>query len=255
MTEPKSTGYGSALNKALTVLEQVTAQPQAIGLADLSERLDMPKQTLHRALVSLEEHGLVVRDTVRDRFYVGPRLTQLAIASLFSENHNLPTRAILQQLVDEIGESCNIGVLNGMEFVYLDRIQTEHSLRIHFDLGNRVPAYCTSGGKVLLAYLPDDQRGALMRSLRLKKYTGNTVTNPAQIETDLKRFRRLGYSTNDEEFTPGVVGIAAPILDGGGRAIAAVACHAPSARTSLRALRKNIPLLERTAKALGAYWS
>ena len=65
----------------------------------------------------------------------------------------MPTRVILQELVSDIQESCNIGILDGMDFVYLDRVQSEQSLRIHLDAGNRVPAYCTSGGKVLLAHL------------------------------------------------------------------------------------------------------
>ena len=88
--------YGSALNKALAVLEMITSQPQAIGLPDLAARLEMPRQTVHRILRQLETQNLIIRDPTRDRFFVGPRLSQLSIAALFSENHNLPTRAILR---------------------------------------------------------------------------------------------------------------------------------------------------------------
>lgn len=251
---PKKQEYGSALSKALTILEQITEQPQAIGLADLASRLGMPKQTLHRNLIQLEEEGLIVRDPTRDRFHVGPRLSNLAIGALFSDNHNMPTRSILQELVEEIGESCNIGILDGMRLVYLDRIQTDCSLRIHLEVGSRVPAYCTSGGKVLLAHLPDEMRRRLLRSRALERHTHNTITEPDRLEAHLANCRETGFSTNDEEFTAGIVGVAVPIVDASGRSIASVACHAPTARRSLNDLKSFVARIQASARALAHYW-
>lgn len=246
--------YGSALNKALTVLELIATQPQAIGLPDLTARLGVPRQTLHRTLAQLEGEGLIIRDPTRDRFSVGPRLSQLARAALFSENHQQPTRAILQALVDEIGESCNIGVLDGLHFVYLDRIQTDKPLRIHLEAGSHVPAYCTSGGKILLAHLDAEQRTRLLQAVKLRSYTQRTITDPDQLEVVLANAMRDGVATNDEEFTAGIVGIATPILDESGRAIAAVACHAPRARLSLTELQAHTGTLRAAADDLSRYW-
>ena len=141
---------GSALDKALAVLEAITAQAQPIGLPDLSARLDLPRQTVHRVLLQLEAAGLIVRDPSRDRFSVGPRFSMLALAALQTQNQAAPIRAILQALVDDIQETCNIGVLDGMQFVYLERVECHWSLRVHLQAGSRVPAHCTSGGKVML---------------------------------------------------------------------------------------------------------
>ena len=253
--EQKPKGYGSALDKALAVLELITEQRQAVGLPDLAVKMDMPRQSVHRILLQLEELGLIIRDVSRDRFFVGPRLSQLSVNALFSKNHSMPARVILQELVNDIQESCNIGVLDGMDFVYLDRIQSKQSLRIHLDVGYRVPAYCTSGGKVLLAHLEPKMRRNLVELKELQIHTKTTLTTLSGLEKSFKAALNSGYSVNNQEFTAGIVGVAVPITDSTGRAIAALACHAPLARISLDRLVTYVPKLQASAQNLGLYWS
>ena len=167
----------------------------------------------------------------------------------------MPARVILQELVNDIQESCNIGVLDGMDFVYLDRIQSKQSLRIHLDVGYRVPAYCTSGGKVLLAHLKPKMRRNLVELKELKIHTKTTLTTLSGLEKSFKAALNSGYSVNNQELTAGIVGVAVPITDSTGRAIAALACHAPLARTSLDRLITYIPKLQASAQNLGHYWS
>ena len=255
MGSNKTKDHGSALNKAIAVLELITAHSQAIGLPDLTMKLNLPRQTVHRILLQLEEQGLIIRDASRDRFYVGPKLSQLAVNALFSENHNLPARVILQDLVDDIQESCNIGMLDGMEFAYLDRVEADRTLRVHAEAGKHVPAYCTSGGKIILAYLPVPLRKKLIQLKNMRKFTKSTIADADVLETELLAIRERGFATNDQEFTIGVVGVAVPILDSTGRAIAALACHAPVARISLDELKAYIPKMEKSARTLGQYWS
>lgn len=255
MSSAKTNDHGSALSKAVSVLELITAQSQAIGLPDIAVKLGLPRQTVHRTLLQLEDLGLIIRDSSRDRFYVGPKLSRLAVNALFSENHNMPARAILRALVDDIQESCNIGVLDGMDFVYLDRIEANRTLRVHSEAGSHVPAYCTSGGKALLAYLPNQQRKKLLTASSRRAFTEMTLVDQARLEAELEIIRGRGYSTNNQEHTVGIVGVATPILDLEGRAIAAVACHAPIARISLDQLKSFIPKIELAAKSLSQYWN
>lgn len=255
VTKRNSEGYGSALNKALSVMELVTAHPQAVGLPELTAKTGLPRQSLHRILRQLEEQGLLVRDPANDRFSVGPRLSRLAIDALFSENHHIPARAQLRDVARRTGESCNIGVLDGLDFVYLDRVETEQALRFHLEAGSHVPAHCTSGGKILLAHLPETMCRDLVRSVKLRKFTDRTITDPGLLEDELAAIRERGYSTNDEEYVRGVVGVAVPIADTAGRVIAALACHAPLSRTSLQELQKTVPVITKTARALGRCWT
>ncbi|MGI9383746.1 MAG: IclR family transcriptional regulator [Methyloligellaceae bacterium] len=245
---------GSALEKALRVLEAVADQPQPVGLPDVTARVGLPRQTVHRVLLQLEMNGLVLRDPSRDRFAVGPQLTRLALKSLYSANQGAPLRSILQELVDDIQETCNVGVLDGLEFVYLERIECDWSLRVHLTAGSRVPAYCVSGGKVLLGHLPDELRSRMLRSARLTAHTDNTITKGADLEKALREVRKAGDARNDEEFSVGIGGLGVPILDGSGQPVAALALHAPVARLNVDGMLAHLPKLQGAAKRLAKAW-
>jgi len=246
---------GSALDKALAVLEAITAQSQPIGLPDLSVRLGLPRQTVHRVLTQLADAGLVVRDPSRDRFSVGPRLSTLALHALQTHNQSAPVRAILQALVDDIQETCNVGVLDGLQFVYLERVECLWSLRVHLQSGSRVPAHCTSGGKMMLAHLDAGVRAKLLRNVGLKRYTEHTITDTSELESELAQICARGYATNSEEHTVGVIGVAVPIADRQGRVLAALAVHGPSPRLPLSRAIGFVPRLEQAAAVMAGAWT
>ncbi|MBL8564282.1 MAG: IclR family transcriptional regulator [Hyphomicrobiaceae bacterium] len=244
----------SALEKALLVLEAIVNRPTPVGLPDLTAELGLPRQTIHRVLQQLSETGLLVRDPSRDRYAVGARLSRLSLAALLTRNQGAPVRSVLKATVAKVQETCNIGVLDGLEFVYLDRIEAEWSLRVHLTAGSRVPAYCTSGGKVLLAWLDRDLREALIRSAALQPYTAKTIATPTALSAELDRIREAGYAINDEEYTIGIVGAAVPVLDAAGRALGAVALHGPSPRLSPERARGQVPALQMAARQLAGLW-
>lgn len=244
----------SALEKALLVLEAIVDRPTPVGLPDLTAELGLPRQTIHRVLQQLSDTGLLVRDASRDRYAVGDRMSRLSLAALLTRNQGAPVRSVLKATVGKVHETCNIGVLDGLEFVYLDRIEAEWSLRVHLTAGSRVPAYCTSGGKVLLAWLDRDLREALIRSAPLQAFTTRTITSPAALSRELDRIREEGYALNDEEYTIGIVGAAVPLLDAAGRALAAVALHGPSPRLSPAGARAQVPVLQAAARHLASLW-
>src|SRR5918998_2484606 len=172
----------SVLGKALAVLEAVSDHPHGIGLPDLAAKLGLPRQTVHRVLTQLQGNGLLLRDPVRERFSVGPRLTRLSLSALSSNNRWAPVKSVMQELVDELGETCNLGVLEGLDYIYIERIECKWPLRIHLEVGNRAPAYCLSGGKVLLAHLDQKIRERLLRSRKLVARTPRTITRVADLE-------------------------------------------------------------------------
>lgn len=236
------------------VLEAVVAHPRPVGLPDLTTEIGLPRQTMHRILRQLADRGLLVCDPSRDRYAIGPRLSRLSMAALRSANHGAPVRAILTEVVGETSETCNVGVLDGLEFVYLDRVECSWSLRVHLTAGSRVPAHCTSGGKVLLAHLEPTLRRTLVGARPLARHTPSTITDPAKLEAELVRIAERGFALNNEEFTIGVVGAAVPILDADGRALAALAVHGPSPRFTMARARQIIPKLEAAALRLAEAW-
>lgn len=249
-----TTQRSSALEKALAVLEAVSDQPQAVGLPDLAVRLELPRQTVHRLLVQLERAGLVVRDPSRERFSVGPRLSRLAFGTLRSLNQAAPIRSILQDLVDEIGETCNIGVLDGLEYVYLQRIECQWPLRLHMEIGSRMDAHAVSGGKALLANLDPTLCQRLLRSRKLQAGTSHTVTRVAALEGQLARIRAQGFALNNQESMDGIVGAAVPIFDLKGNVLAAVGMQGPLPRLTLKACERHVPRMQQAAKRIAREW-
>jgi DNA-binding IclR family transcriptional regulator len=244
----------NVLGKALAVLQAVADHPGGVGLPDLAVKLRLPRQTVHRVLGQLRDSGLLLRDPVRERFSVGPRLIQLSLAALGSNNPWAPVRAVLRDLVDELGETCNIGVLEGLDYVYIDRIECEWPLRIHLEVGYRIPAHCIAAGKVLLAYLQPDLRARLLRSRKLVGRTPQTITRVADLEAELDRIRARGYGTNNQENFEGIVAAAVPIKDARGHVVAALTVHGPLPRLTFEACEAAVPRLQQAAQRIARAW-
>jgi DNA-binding IclR family transcriptional regulator len=243
----------NVLGKALAVLQAVAQHPQGVGLPDLAARLGLPRQTVHRVLGQLRDTGLLLRDPVRERFTVGPRLIQLSLSALGSNNW-APVRQVLLELVDEVGETCNIGVLEGLDYVYIDRIECQWPLRIHLEVGYRTPAHSISGGKVLLSSLEPELRSRLLRSRKLIAQTTRTITKVEDLEAELEKVRARGYGTNYEENFDGIVAVAVPIHDAHGRVVAALTMHGPIPRLTPDKCEAAIPRLRRAAQDIAAAW-
>ncbi|WP_020202177.1 MULTISPECIES: IclR family transcriptional regulator [Cupriavidus] len=238
---------GSALEKAVGILETLGEQVRGLSLAELAEFTGMPKQTVHRIVRQLEELDLLAREAGGDRFIFGARLRQLGVAALSAPRQSLATRQILTELVDEIGETCNIGVLDGEEVLYVDRVECHWPLRVQLRPGSRVPSHCTAIGKLLLAHLSGAQRRELLPRLALTAYTRNTLATVPALEAALAQIRSQGYAINQEEDSLGLNAMAVPVRDAAGKVLAGLAVHAPSARLPLDEMLARRPLLEAAA--------
>jgi len=241
---------GSALQKAILMLEVLFESDQPMGLADISTKLDLPRQTVHRVVRQLEDLDLIHRDFARDHFSVGARMVHLGFAALRSAFRWAPMHAVLKRLVDEIGETCNIGVLERDEVIYIDRVECDWPLRLQLSAGSRVPVHATAIGKLLLAHLPSRARKRLIHAAPLRQLTGSTITGPDQLEAELKKVRRQGYATDDSENVAGLIGMAVPIHDDDGRVVAGLALHAPDARMSIAQAEEHLPTLRAVAATL-----
>lgn len=238
---------GSALEKAVGLLEALGEQARALSLSELAELSGMPKQTVHRVVRQLEHLDLVAREAGADRYIFGARLRQIGVAALCAPRPSLATRQILTELVDEIGETCNIGVLDGQAVLYVDRVECHWPLRVQLRPGSRVPSHCTAIGKLLLAHLPAAQRRQLLPQLELTPYTPNTLGTIEALEAALAQVRAQGYAINQEEDSLGLNALAVPVRDSAGKVLAGLAVHAPTARLPLSEMLARRPLLEAAA--------
>ncbi len=237
--------------RSFAILEYVARAGGPVSVTDIMEHLDLPKATAYRLADWFEVRGLLTHEPGRKRLVIGPRLTTLAFDVLRASVHQAPRRAILQTLVEEVGETCNIGTLDGTEVVYLDRVEAGHwPLRLQFGIGSHVPAHCTAIGKIFLSLLPARQRRRLLSCLTLRRYTDHTITDHDAFAKELEVIRTNQFATDNQEFLAGVVCIAVPILSPRGEIRAAVAVQAPEARMTIEDARRHVPSLRLAASRL-----
>ena len=238
---------GSALAKAVTLLEAIAESPRGCLPADLTATTGLPKQTVHRVLRQLDELGLISREPATERLVFAGRLRALARGVLASSAQTFATHRILSQLVDVLRETCNIGVLDGDEVLYVDRVECHWPLRVQLHPGSRVPSHCTAIGKLLLAHLDPGSQRRVLEHLPLERFTPHTLTTQAALREALGVIRAQGYAINEEEDALGLSALAVPIRDHQGRVMAGLAVHAPTARFPLAQMLEQRDLMEKTA--------
>lgn len=240
----------STTARAFTLLECVVASTEPLALPDLVEATGFPKSTVHRLLLLLESEHLLAREPDGKRYSAGPRLATLSLAALKNPAHRAERHAVLQGLVDEVGETCNFTMLDGNEVVYLDRVEAHWPLRLMLAPGSHVPLHCTASGKLFLALMPPARRRRLLAAASLKRLTRNTITDKHRLLRELERIRFEKVGTDDEEFLLGLTAVAVPVVDSKQRILATVAVHAPTSRMSSENARTHVPALRRAAAKL-----
>ncbi len=239
----------SSTLKGLAVLDSIARAGRSITLSDLMRATGLPKASLHRTLSLFEEAGYLRRERGGRAYAIGPRLVSLGLAVLTHDVVSTERRTILRSLVAELGESCNFAVLRKAEVVYLDRVQAEWPLRLHLPVGGTIPPHCSASGKLLMALAPNAQRDELLATLALQGFTRRTITDRALLARELDRIASTGYAVEDEEYVAGIACVAVPVL-AGGKAVAAVAVHAATARMPLQQAVEYVPRLTSAAEAI-----
>jgi IclR family transcriptional regulator, acetate operon repressor len=237
--------------RAFSVLEHLVAAKGALSLAELASIIGQPKASLHRMLQSLEAGGFVAREPGQKNAYViGPRLERLGIDVMMHSGARRQRHAILERLVDDLGETCNLSMLHDTQVLYLDRCESTWALRLELKPGSHVPAHCSASGKLLLAMMPRDERTALIRAMRLERFTPNTFDDPNLLEAELDRIVQKRIAVDNEEFVLGIACVAVPVIDPRGKCIAAIAVHGPVSRMTLSRGLTFVPRLQEAAAAL-----
>jgi DNA-binding IclR family transcriptional regulator len=242
----------SSAERSLRLLSLLAQEGRALSLAELSVRLGLPKVTTHRLCAQLLDGGFLARDVDERCFAVGPALRKLAFDTL---NHGVVRglrHEVLATLVTQVGETCNFTTLDGTRVLYIDRVEAQWPLRLTLDVGSHVPLHCTASGKLFLATLPPPQRDALIGQLPLTRMTGHTLVSVKALRGECETIAAQGHSCDREEFIAGLIAVAVPVRDSGGRTRAAIALHAPTARMSLAEAEHKLPALRAAAARMAA---
>lgn len=240
--------------KPLVLLERVAAMDHPVTLADMAADSDVPRPTLHRWLNALAASGLLQRSPDGRRYEIAQRASQLAFAILANQPGAARRHDILRKVVETVGESCNLTILNGQAVTYIDRVETMWPLRIMFQRGSRVPAHCSASGKLFLALMAPAKREAILRGLTFEAFTENTLGREALL-AEVATIRKARYALDREEYLAGLVCLAVPVMQKIGRSptcVAALAMQAPVSRMPYEAMLEKLPALQAAAEALAA---
>lgn len=226
-----------SLERAVLLIEELSKSPRRLG--ELAEVLGTHKSTVLRTLQLLERYGWVRRDGEIPVFSLGLRLVGIASSILDGFDIRKVARPELDRLGAETKETVHLGVLDGSEMVYLDKVESIHPVRMYSRIGARAPLHCTGVGKVLLAYTPVEE----WPPLDLRRYTDRTIVDHDQLVQAGADIRRRGWGWDEEEHEESVRCIAAPVFGPNGKIMAAVSVSVPTSRLSTRQLRTHVDLL------------
>jgi IclR family acetate operon transcriptional repressor len=217
------------VDKALQVLSLLAEAGRDLSLKEVCIRTGLPKTTAFRYLYTLATHGYVSHDGNADLYRLGPRSWQLGQSPGQYGRLLEVALPVMQGLRDRFDETVNLGVLNHTDIVYLGMVESRRALRMQAQIGSQDPAYATSLGKAILAFLPAEQWLAHL-PVRLTSRTDRTLLTRPALRQELELTRQRGYALDQGENEEGACCIGAPIFDRQGRVIAAVSLSAPSSR-------------------------
>ncbi|MBW3663177.1 MAG: IclR family transcriptional regulator [Actinobacteria bacterium] len=241
--------FVQSLARGLEVIQAFSRDRPSQTLSEVAEHTALSRATARRLLLTLEHLGFV--ESCERRFQLTPRVLDLGYTYLSSLGIGDVAHPHMERLAEQLHESTSASVLDGHEIVYVVRIPTHRIMTISLDLGTRLPAFCTSMGRVLLASLPPDQLDGHLEAMDLHPHTKRTVTDVGQLRAILDETRERGWALVDQELEDGVRSVATPLRDGGGRVVAALNVSGHAGRVTLGHMRDRFlpPLLE-TARTI-----
>jgi IclR family acetate operon transcriptional repressor len=220
----------ASVRNAARVLRAFSRAGQELGITELSRQLGLGKSTVHRLVTTLTAERLLERGSTPGRYRLGLVLYELG--SRVTEHVDLHQAAlpVLTTLRHETGEMVHVAVLDGLEVVYVERLESRNLLPIFRQVGHRLAAHTTSSGKILLAALPPDELSQRLADWRPRAVTPWTITDKHRLLTELAGISKRGWAQNNEEGHLGIVSVGAPIRGRDGKVMAAVSVVGDSAR-------------------------
>jgi len=237
----------NTLVKGLRVLELLTARDGAMGVSELATELNVGRSNVHRLLQALVEMGYAVNEGGRGSYRASLKVWELGAQALHKLDFREATAPAMRELLTRSNETVHLSVLSGDEVVYIDKLDSPEPVRAYSVVGGRAPAYCVATGKVLLAW-QEAQPTDLLTVRKLQVFTTSTIGDTAQLASELARVRQQGYAINRGEWRASVWGIAAPVLIGSGRVVAAMGISGPAARIRARGVRRLTSLVVEAAQ-------
>ncbi|MGA2438862.1 MAG: IclR family transcriptional regulator C-terminal domain-containing protein [Acidobacteriaceae bacterium] len=245
--------FMTSLARGLLVIQAFTPQTPQMSISQLAAKTGISRAAVRRCLYTLAKLGFAGAEE-GPRYALRPHM--LALSNSYSASNSLSTAAqpILERMSAALHESFSVATLDGDEIVYIARSTVSRVMSDDLHIGSRLPAYCTSIGRVLLAYMPAEQLEQYLARVVLTPYTARTVSSVEKLRLALRNVRRHGYALVDQEYEVGLRSIAVPVHSPTGRVVATINLSGSAPRISLYEMQTRfLPHLRNAATELGAF--
>ena len=245
--------FMTSLARGLTVLETFTQQSPQMTISQLSVKTGLSRAAVRRCLYTLSRLGYAGAEDGQ-RYALRPKMLTLSHTYTVSNTLSSAAQPILERLSNKLNESFSVATLDGDEIVYIARTQVQRLMSVDLHIGSRLPAFCTSMGRVLIASQPADEVERYLARVELKSYTPRTVNSIEKLRMLLRNVRRNGYAVCDQEYEVGLRSMAVPVYAPSGKVIATVNLSGHAPRMPMMEMQTNfLPYLRAAANELGVF--
>lgn len=229
------------IERVSLILDILGEYPQGISVKELSAKVELPKGTTHRLLSSLVYFDFVSQDELTKNYHLGFKLVELGNLLINQLDFRNEARPFMLKLAEKTGETIHLVILDQNEALYIEKVALNQTgLQMMSRVGLRIPIHSSSVGKILAAYLAEDELDRIVKARGLPRRTQNTITNGSQLKEHLQDVRDKGYAIDDEENEKGIRCVAAPIRNENGEVIAAMSIAGPSIRLTLNTIQNSL---------------
>jgi len=241
-----------SIEKAFKILELFNHNRYELSVAEVNNYTGFPKSTIHGIISTLMDLGYIRQDSRTKKYRLGHGVFQLV--SNHDETNNIlkAAKPFLLELATKFEETVHLAKLDNGEVYYIDKVQVSNRLTICSEIGRKLPAYCTSIGKALLAFQPVEEIQNFLEKVSLKSYTSNTITDPGELFEELKKIRARGVAFDNEEIEEGLACLGVPVRGLNGEVVAAISIAGPSNRIKIKEANL-IKGLQETAKKISVH--
>jgi DNA-binding IclR family transcriptional regulator len=238
------------IDRIFQILDLLSQAKDELGASELAQRLDLHKSTVHRLMAAMERHRFVEKNRENAKYKLGWRLFELGTVAASRLDLDSVARPHLAALVKKTHETAHLGIMRQGVLISLVSVEADRSLRLPATVGRRSPLYCTSQGKVILAFSDPATAAEIIRTLDFKPFTRNTITKAARLQDELARIRKIGYAIDNEELEEDLRCIGAPVFNHTGEVIAALSIAGPAYRVASGHLPPLIEAVQHAARQL-----
>ncbi|RBW70942.1 IclR family transcriptional regulator [Bacillus taeanensis] len=233
--------------RVLEIFELLMNYSTGLSSKEIANKLSLPQSSVFNLVITLHEKGYLHK-TEAKTYKLGPKLITLGASAMDSYDFYSEAVPYLRELMEKTEETIFMAVLSEEEIVYVSKVDNTRSIRTNAAIGSRNPLYSTALGKCILTFLPNNDRESLLKNMKLKKITTQTVQSKEQLIGQLDQFYKQGYSIDDGENEVGLYALAAPVFNMQNRVIAAVSVAGPRERMFTRKAEISDHLLNITKK-------